>query len=193
MFMSEPSAIQHDQGEKRGEESLAPAPITLPRLQKILVALDSHSVGRPDEPEHILLQAISLAQGYHSKLMIVACLPDAIPAPTETASGLIGLGMYGLDTRTAVSIADQHIHHALKDQEHWLQDQCEFATRHGIPTEWDSRQGEPGAQICNLAKTWQADLIILGRRGRSGLTEMLLGSVSNYVLHHAPCSVFVVQ
>ncbi len=38
-----------------------------------------------------------------------------------------------------------------------------------------------------------ADLIVLGRRGRTGLAEALLGSVSNYVLHHAPCSVLVVQ
>ena len=189
--MSETPAIQHD----RTEEGVvvSPAPVTLPKIERILVALDSHSVGRSDEPEHILLQALSLSRCYQSKLMILACLPDAIPAPTETASGLIGLGMYGLDTRTAVSIADQHIHHALKEQEQWLQDQCEFATRQGIATEWDSRQGEPGSQICNLAKTWQADLIVLGRRGRSGLTEILLGSVSNYVLHHAPCAVFVVQ
>lgn len=47
--------------------------------------------------------------------------------------------------------------------------------------------------ICELARNWNADLIILGRRGRTGLSELLLGSVSNYVLHHAPCSVLTVQ
>ncbi|NEO65320.1 MAG: universal stress protein, partial [Moorea sp. SIO4G2] len=36
-------------------------------------------------------------------------------------------------------------------------------------------------------------LIVLGRRGLGGLKEMVLGSVSNYVVHHAPCSVLVVQ
>ncbi|NEO28803.1 MAG: universal stress protein, partial [Kamptonema sp. SIO4C4] len=35
--------------------------------------------------------------------------------------------------------------------------------------------------------------VIIGRRGRVGLSEILLGSVSNYVLHHAPCAVMVVQ
>jgi nucleotide-binding universal stress UspA family protein len=188
MFMAETSVVHHEDSP-----ALSPGAVELPTLNKILVALDAHSSGRVDEPQHILLQAISLAQQYHSRLMIMACLPDAIPAPTETASGLIGLGMYGLDTRTATAIADQHLHHALKEQEHWLQEQCELATRQGIPTEWDSRQGEPGFQICQLAKGWDANLIVLGRRGRSGLTEMLMGSVSNYVLHHAPCSVFVVQ
>ena len=47
--------------------------------------------------------------------------------------------------------------------------------------------------ICNAAISWQADLIIMGRRGRTGLSELFLGSVSNYVLHHAPCAVLVVQ
>lgn len=33
----------------------------------------------------------------------------------------------------------------------------------------------------------------MGRRGHKGLSEILLGSVSNYVVHHAPCSVLVLQ
>ena len=44
-----------------------------------------------------------------------------------------------------------------------------------------------------MANSWQADMIIVGNRGRSGLSEFFLGSVSNYVMHHAPCSVLVVH
>ncbi|MEO0756643.1 MAG: universal stress protein [Cyanobacteria bacterium J06648_16] len=61
----------------------------------------------------------------------------------------------------------------------------------GIETELTQAMGNPGAIICQLAKTWEANLIVVGSRGRTGLSEMLLGSVSNYVVHHAPCSVFV--
>jgi nucleotide-binding universal stress UspA family protein len=43
------------------------------------------------------------------------------------------------------------------------------------------------------AQIWHADLIVMGRRGVSGMHELFLGSVSNYVTHHAPCSVLVVQ
>jgi nucleotide-binding universal stress UspA family protein len=44
-----------------------------------------------------------------------------------------------------------------------------------------------------VARTWNADLIVIGRRGLRGLAEMFLGSVSNHVIHHAHCSVLVVQ
>ncbi|MGF1516635.1 MAG: universal stress protein, partial [Nodosilinea sp.] len=51
----------------------------------------------------------------------------------------------------------------------------------------------PGRVICTLAKTWAADLIVVGSHRRKGLSELFLGSVSNYVMHHAPCSVLVVD
>ena len=50
-----------------------------------------------------------------------------------------------------------------------------------------------GWEICQRAKVWQADLIIVGSHGRTGLSELFLGSVSNYVMHHAPCSVMVIH
>jgi nucleotide-binding universal stress UspA family protein len=63
----------------------------------------------------------------------------------------------------------------------------------GVPTEFWQGVGRPGHVICDTAKTWKADLIIIGRRGLSGLSELILGSVSNYVAHYAPCSVLIVQ
>lgn len=74
-----------------------------------------------------------------------------------------------------------------------LRSLTESAIAAGVKAEFTQKVGNPGRVICNLARTWGADLIVVGRRGRSGLNELLLGSVSNYVLHHAPCSVLVVE
>lgn len=63
----------------------------------------------------------------------------------------------------------------------------------GVKTEFTQMAGDPGRVICDVACSWEADLIIVGNRGRTGLSEFLLGSVSNYVMHHAPCSVLVVH
>lgn len=53
--------------------------------------------------------------------------------------------------------------------------------------------GEPAAEIVRLANIHQADLIILGSRGLSGIDRILQGSVSSEVLEQAPCSVLVVK
>jgi nucleotide-binding universal stress UspA family protein len=67
------------------------------------------------------------------------------------------------------------------------------ATALGVSTEFTQIPGTPGHAICDLAHSWGADLIIMGRRGRLGLSEAILGSVSNYVTHHACCSVLTVH
>ncbi|MGF1602952.1 MAG: universal stress protein [Thermosynechococcaceae cyanobacterium] len=53
--------------------------------------------------------------------------------------------------------------------------------------------GDAGFSICDVARTWQADVIIVGRRSRAYLSKLFLGSVSNYISHHSPCSVFIVH
>jgi nucleotide-binding universal stress UspA family protein len=63
----------------------------------------------------------------------------------------------------------------------------------GIQTEFTQITGQPSSTICEFARSCHADVIVIGRRGYSGLQEMFLGSVSNYVVHHAPCSILLVQ
>jgi nucleotide-binding universal stress UspA family protein len=52
--------------------------------------------------------------------------------------------------------------------------------------------GSPAREIIHLAEGWEADLIVVGSHGR-GFWGRLLGSVSNAVVHNAPCSVLVVK
>lgn len=47
--------------------------------------------------------------------------------------------------------------------------------------------------VIEVAKTWNADLIVLGSHGRSGMGRFLLGSISQAVASHAPCSVEIVR
>ena len=46
--------------------------------------------------------------------------------------------------------------------------------------------------ILEEVKNWSADLVVLGSHGSKGLTRFLLGSVSETIVRHAPCSVEVV-
>ena len=52
-----------------------------------------------------------------------------------------------------------------------------------------ARAGSPHSALVQEATDWRADLLVVGSHGRSVLGRLLLGSVSQELLHHAPCSV----
>jgi len=54
-------------------------------------------------------------------------------------------------------------------------------------------QGSPRQVIVDEAENWGADLIVMGSRGLGAWNRLLLGSVSNAVVHHAKCSVEIVR
>lgn len=53
-------------------------------------------------------------------------------------------------------------------------------------------KGNPEQEVVEIAKEWGANLIVVGSHGR-GFWGRLVGSVSDAVVHHAPCSVLVVR
>lgn len=53
--------------------------------------------------------------------------------------------------------------------------------------------GSPQRVLVEKAQEWGADLIVIGSHGYGFWSRALLGSVSNSVVHHAPCSVMVVR
>lgn len=53
--------------------------------------------------------------------------------------------------------------------------------------------GAPGKMIVETAQEWGADLIVVGSHGYGFWSRTLLGSVSDSVVHHAPCSVLVTR
>jgi nucleotide-binding universal stress UspA family protein len=56
-----------------------------------------------------------------------------------------------------------------------------------------SRPRRIGREICDRAEQYEADVVVVGAHGSSHTGEILMGSVSQYVLHHAPCPVLVVR
>jgi len=155
--------------------------------RKILVALDQSPFRT-----HLFNKAISMAKAMKADLMLV----HVLSAYDEGSPGL-PVRAYHTYYPIADSIAwDTY-------QKRWeayeqegideLRKFSEEATAQSVRTEFTQAAGDPGRVICDIAQNWGADLIIVGNRGRSGLSEFLLGSVSNYVMHHAQSSVLIVH
>jgi nucleotide-binding universal stress UspA family protein len=67
------------------------------------------------------------------------------------------------------------------------------ATSRGAVPVREMAMGRPEHALVKVAGRDGTDLLVVGHRGVSGVRRMLLGSVSEYCTHHAPCSVLVAR
>jgi nucleotide-binding universal stress UspA family protein len=70
-----------------------------------------------------------------------------------------------------------------------LQDVC--PSDPGITFEHRLVMGDPATEIVRVAEEEKAELIVLGTHGRTGLSRILMGSVAEAVVRHAPCPVLI--
>ncbi|OKH27163.1 universal stress protein [Chroogloeocystis siderophila] len=154
--------------------------------QRILVAIN-HSAGS----EQVFEEALELAKDTGAKLMLLHVLSsDAVGGFAPFSMGML------YSPLIASELAEAHRKQWEAQEERslkLLRAYAEKAAAANVTTEFTQNLGDSGGVICQLAKIWDADLIVMGRRGLTGLGEWLSDSVSNYVIHHAPCSVFIVQ
>jgi nucleotide-binding universal stress UspA family protein len=157
-------------------------------FEKILVAIDSSNMSNI-----VFERALHLANKEEASLMLLHVLsgedensPQPIPPHLDSMYWAPG---------TELDIASWRQQWQTYESEclERLQACAAEARTTGVNAEFRQIVGSPGRTICHLARTWGADLIVIGNRGRTGLKELFLGSVSNYVLHHAPCSVLTLK
>jgi nucleotide-binding universal stress UspA family protein len=149
-------------------------------FQKILVAIDDTKSSRA-----IFEEALILAKANQSELMLIHVL-------TLLNNLYAGNALIGIPESAMRIYAQRSENREQAGLEHLRLLEAE-ATAAGIPTEFTQNVGDPGKMICEVAEIWNASLIVIGRRGLNGFSELLSGSTSNYVLHHAPCSVLTIQ
>lgn len=88
----------------------------------------------------------------------------------------------------------QELENYLHEQsEHILKQATTRLKEAGIDYQVLVLKGDPGEMIVTTAEESKCDLIVMGTRGLGMVKRALLGSVSQYVLHHASCPVLVVR
>jgi nucleotide-binding universal stress UspA family protein len=157
-------------------------------LQKILLA-----IGDSPDSEKILESGLTLADKLGAQVLLLHVLNPLVQHDFVLAGGPLVGGILPV-------VDDQAIEKYLKEwqkyEKNWLerlQTYARQASDRQIKAEIRQDLGDSAPMICKAAKIWSADLIVIGRNQQSALSEIFLGSTSNYVLHHASCSVMVIQ
>ncbi len=155
-------------------------------FKKILVAIDLAETNKS-----AFNTALSVAQATRAELMLL----NVISGDKNNYPNPFIYSGYEYDPldESLFTIYQEQWERFKQRGEELLRSLVEEATSAGVNAQFTQDFGHPGRTICDFAQTWSADLILIGSRGLSGVKEMFLGSVSNYVSHHAPCSVLIVR
>ena len=138
----------------------------LTKCKRILVAMD-----RSKYSEKAFDQAISIAKICKSTLFVLSVV-DLYPEVKE--------------------IVLTHEGKVIKGTKEFLEGVKAKATKENIPCETIMHiGGQPYEFIIQEAKEKNIDLILMGTHGRTGLDKLLIGSVAERVVGHAPCAVMV--
>ena len=121
-------------------------------------------------------EAIDIAARDGARLHVVTAYPDPAMFRERIASGATPVNV---NLREVAESVGARVAREAQDR--------------GIDVDTQAREGNPAEVILDVAKEQEADLIVVGSRGLSGVRRFLLGSVSAKVSEHAPCNVMIVR
>jgi nucleotide-binding universal stress UspA family protein len=143
-------------------------------FKTILICADGSEPGI-----HAVKVAGELAASYGSRVTIAHVAPF-VPAA--------GPGIYAAAVDTeAILDAAEDAHRAVRKSAGAVLENLH------VPYEFRGRMGHVVGQILEIAEEEKAELIVMGSRGLGGFRSLLLGSVSDGVLHHAHCPVLITR
>lgn len=140
-----------------------------PRIRRLLLATDLAEVSTAATE-----QALELAARLGAELLIVSVI--------DPGSLLLPGGRY------RARVDQVRARHELTAQA-----LVERGRSAGIPVSFLIWEGVPGDMIVAAAEAERADMIVVGSHGRGAVGRFFLGSVSEFLVRHAPCPVLVVR
>jgi nucleotide-binding universal stress UspA family protein len=141
-----------------------------PRYRHVLLAYD----GSP-EADLALAHAVAIAQVYHARLTLVTVVPPPPLLAWQAPGGTMGLH----------DAQQKDLEQRLRAAADQVPDDLSVTTR--------LLDGDAARELLRAASEADADVIVMGSRGRGRITAALLGSVSNHVMHEADVPVIVIH
>ncbi|HSK70787.1 MAG TPA: universal stress protein [Pyrinomonadaceae bacterium] len=146
---------------------------------RILLATDGtvHSQAALDA-----LTTFNLTTG--DEVKIVSVVDMAVPLTVDMYGGYVPA------TAEIERAARENAQRILEESSREIKDKL---TDRNVSVSTEALFGSPESRIVETAEEMHADLIVVGSHGYNRWERLLLGSVSDSVVHHAPCSVLVVR
>ena len=155
------------------------------RISRILVAIDGseHSMKAADLALEMAKKESISAQKIDSELTALTVLD--VSKPRRFLSSFIAAPTYGL----------RELDEERNAAKHWMDAVQKKAEERNIRFISEIIEGLVSAEatIVDYAESHQIDLIVVGTKGRTGFSKVLLGSVASRVVEYAHCSVIVVK
>ena len=122
--------------------------------------------------------------GPGDELKIVTVIDMAVPLAFDAYAG------YLPNTQEIEKVARENAETVLRDTQSSIEDDQKSKS---LEISTCILVGSPESRIVETAEEFGADVIVVGSHGYNRWERLLLGSVSDSVVHHAPCSVLVVR
>ena len=142
-------------------------------IHRILCPTDLSEIA-PRAFEH----ALALARAHEAEIELAHVNEPLLPGPTVPAS------------YPAWAVLDPEVRGRLQSA---LEALAAPAASVGVPVRFGVYEGSVVAEILERARSWPADLVVMGTHGRGGFERWMLGSVTEKVLRKAPCPVLTVR
>jgi nucleotide-binding universal stress UspA family protein len=137
-------------------------------MEKILIAIDNSPLA-----DRVVIKGLELAERLNAKAAILSVVDIQFVAAEVNI----------LSAETTQLLKDDfYREHQIHLNKHDPQHRVESMVEEGTPYE----------EILRVAKEWEADIIVMGTMGRTGLSHLMIGSVAERVLRHANVPLFIV-
>ncbi len=149
-------------------------------IKRILIAIDSET-----SSEEVASGALQLVEQLHTEVAIVS----VVETPAVMNQADMPIPSYGFNENlTSEMEIEDILHKNFEIANTRLISKLFF--NHKVVTFIE--EGSPYEAILRVAEEWNADLIVVGTNGRTGLAHLMIGSVAEKVIRHSEIPVFVI-
>lgn len=147
----------------------------IPRLDRVLLAVDGSEISN---------KAVAFLATYpfNAPIQITIMTVWAPPYPIGGNAATIERASLSLPGSAAKAKGEKFLHDMAKEFQ---------GGPYEVQTDW--QEGDPPAAILESIQRHETQMVVVGARGLKGIKRFLLGSVSQKILTHAPCSVLIVR